>query len=366
MSTTIAAHSERHHSHGVFLILFGVAVGLLVPPVLELGNRVGGMYEFVPHLGLLSTLVGFWLMRTTKKRYIVEPGSLTVREGLFSRPTVYRWKENPSVRLALQDDDNWVVSLVCGKPHYVLDRRAGHPMESRSLAEELARALTAPLIEIANGSQIVVSAEELSLSFTERAKRHPQLLGPEIPAPEGREVEVVEEPGRLRFDWWPTPQETIPLTLGLIGLAVLFSYSGLFAEHRTAFDLAREFGDYRFFILSGFFVIGLSGAFMGYHRELEVSGDEVSTRTLWFGLTLDHSRIPLSELKEVWVVHGQGGSGYLELISDHKMLGGRVSQLAVARWVASKVRRFVGGAQVPEKRAAMFTAGTWVPAARET
>jgi xanthosine utilization system XapX-like protein len=352
----IWVHSDSNRNLGLFLMFLGAVAAILIPPLLSLAEVQGPVQPYATLAGLVLIVLGMALLQMTRKRYRVESNKITVKDGIFTTPKVFHWEPSSKIQLRSYEDEHgewWLVDLVTAKPHYGLQRSLGHASESRSLAVALARAMSVPLLESNESDEVLIPPEELELPFAERLRRHPQLLGPDLPQPAGCSVKLVEEQGSLRFRWKLTPGQILPYFLALLLFVVALAgaplFPGTYPIHyqdwrgaklqRTAFERARLQGNYDYFLLCGGFLASLTSLAIGYRKQLRATPTGLSCNSQLWGMPLSKSEIPVAEFREIWVRKVRNGA-YLQFLSKKHILGGRVSDIEVAHWVASRVGHY--------------------------
>lgn len=341
---------------GLFLMFLGV-VGV-VPLQYLLAQTLP--VEAGAIAGLVVAVFGFLLVRFSRKRFLVSANEVVLREGLFKRPLRYRWESQPAIKLRSQEEERsgkvreyWLVYLVDGKRQYALDHRAGNQIESRSLAEALAKAINCPVIERTDSGEITIPRDELDVPFRDRVKTHAVLLGPEVERPENCSVALEETEAEQRYSWrLMNPGLLAELTWVFVGL-MLLAMLPLFPGYEPAedgsprrqgmqlsfADLALKEHDFTYFYtVGGLAAVTLFVAF-GYSKRLTVNRDEVRLTDRLYGVVVIRRIIKANVLEEIWVRNSSRGA-HLQFISDEVVISGRTSSLQVAGWIASRVRRF--------------------------
>ncbi len=341
---------------GLFLMFLG-AVGVLPLQYLlaqSLPVETGAI------VGLVVAVFGFLLVRFSRKRFLVSSNEVVLREGLFKRPLRYRWENQPAIKLRAQEEERggkvrefWLVYLVDGKRQYALDHRAGNQIESRSLAEALAKAINCPVIERTDSGDLTIPREQLDAPFRDRVKSHPSLLGPEVDKPENCTVVLEESEKEQRYSWrLMNPGLMAELGWVVAGL-LLLAFIPLFPGYEPAddgsprrqgmqlsfMDLAVKEHNYTYFYTVGGLTVAALFVAFGYSKRLTVNHDEVRLTDRLYGGVVIRRIIKANVLEEIWVRNSSRGA-HLQFISDEVVISGRTSSLQVAGWIASRVRRF--------------------------
>lgn len=359
-SGEISIPSSSNRDLGIFLLFAGLAVSF---PVKALVSRVLIEADWPGLMGPLGFLLASWglvLLRFTRKRFRLIPKGIAIQDGWVVRPMTYHWEEDPVIRLRPQEEERgrgvvevWLVNLIDGKRQYVLDRREGNQIESRSLAEALAKSLNCPLLEACEGKELRLERDELDLPFRERVQRHPELLGNLESRPEGCSIQDKQEGLERIFHWRFLNSATfndffsLACVVILLGVVPLFSQvqpgSGEIERFQLSFlDLARQKGQFLYFVVSGTLLVLHGVCLFGYSKELRVGPEGVRARDSLWGVPCYSASIRTQELEEIWVRQSSRGA-HLQLISDARIISGRTSNSQVASWLASQIRHYYGG-----------------------
>lgn len=357
--------SDANRDLGFFLVFLG-AVGTL--PAQYLCDWLGydASYAFYAGMsGLLCILVGLYLLGFSKKTFRISTAEISVQEGLFGGAVTYRWDSKPVIRLRSQEEERgtksqeyWLVNLIDGKKQYVLDRRLGNQMESRCLAEAIAKYIQCPVMEKADHGEVTIPFEELDLPFAERVRRNENLLGPKVDKPSETTIEHRKEGQSLIFSWPLASSGMVSEFLTISILVALFSVVPIFSGeknpdnplaepprfHRSYLDLAREEQKYSFFIIAGGALAAAYVFIFGYRLRLQADPNKLSAHATLWGFPLSSRTIPSQQLEEVWVRQSSRGT-YLQFISDEQIISGRTSSLETATWLASQIRHYYGASQ---------------------
>ena len=355
----VVVPTDANRDLGLFLIFLGVVGTLPMRYFLTFWGFGGFKAFYVAISGVILVLGGFFFLAFSRKRYTVTARDLSMTDGFFHKTLRYVWESVPAIQLHSQEEEKgqkdveyWLVSLVDGKRHYVLDRRAGHQMESRALAEALAKSINCPVNEKGTHGDIVIPREELDLPFTERVRRNPSLLGPELPKPETSTTHHWEKDGQLGFSWRLAGSATlnefilVTMLLTLLALVPLLPGRGSADQgqsgqplQRSFLDLARQDHDFKYFLGVGSFLGVMWFVLFGYKKRLLATREALDVRDSLWGIPVRSTRIPVDKLEEIWVRQSSGGTT-IQLISDDCMISGRTASFETASWVASKIGHY--------------------------
>jgi hypothetical protein len=366
----ISVASEANRDGGIFLVFLGlvgaVPLHYLVSQLLfreaSWDWRVGALF------GVALVFCGLWLIFFTRKRFLVGPGSVVIREGLWRRPIRYRWRESPRIRLRCNTEERggepvtvWQVSLVDGRYEYTLDRRPGQQLESRMLAELLAKAIGCPVVEKTEGGEVVIALEDLDLPFSERVKRDPRLLGECREQPRHNPIRLDRKGQEHIYSWSLFTSGLlheismfflIALGLSLVPLSRESGELGL-----SLLDLARKTGDYTYFwAVGGIYGVALA-VLKGYRVQVRVGPEGAGTRILLWGLPLSQRFIPARELEEIGLC-AEARGWFVHMISDTRILSVRLASKEVAGWLCSQLRHLAAGVERGEGAPAPEPAGS--------
>ena len=369
-SERLWVHSDCNRNLGIFLMFLGA---MLVYPVLSLlrlaqaqsmiGNLPDGVEKGLWIMGAVLGFCGFAMLHLSRKRFQAEEGKIVVKDGILSRPLTFHWQGPASIQLSAYEDEHgewWVIELISGKPHYCIHRSRGPAAETRNLAVALARAIRGPLVERDDRGDVIIPPQELGLPFPERLRLHPQLLLPTQAAPPGCPVQLKEDERSLTFSWKLTPGQILPYFAALLLFIAMMADAPLFPGplpvnyanwkggnlQRTALERAGLEGNYDYFVLCGAFLALTTGLALGYRKRLKASSQGVSCRSEIWGIPVHQASLPLSEFRDLWVRSIRTGAS-VQILSEHRALGGRISDVAVAHWIASRIAHFYAGQATP-------------------
>lgn len=358
-SGVISIPSSSNNDLGMFLVFTGLALSFPMRALLHRVYPEQAWVDWASPLGFAIVVLGFLLMRYTRKRFWQEGQSIRVQDGWLRRSLSYRWSGQPMIRLRSQEEERgpntlefWLVSLVDGKAQYVLDRRQGHQIESRSLAEALAKTINCPVLEKAESGEITIPREELDLPFRERVKKQPELLGAEAPKPEPCPIEVVENNGQERYTWRLLSPAMLNEFFTLVCFVLLLAIVPIFPKtvpgqevverfQLSFLDIARHKHHFTYFYVTGAIVTLTAFFLFGYRKELRASRQRLDAQDRLWGIPVWSASIPADQLEEIWVRQSARGA-HLQLISDACIISGRISNSGVAAWLAWRLRRFYG------------------------
>lgn len=344
--------SDANRDAGVFLVFLGVVGAVPLHHLYRafILGTVEGDWRKGAFLGSLLVLWGLWLILFTRKTFRVLPGAVVIHEGFLRPPSRYAWRGEPRIRLRPVEMERagkvvemWQVNLVDGRYEYCLDRRAGQQLESRTLAERLAKAIGCPVIENRADGDLEIPFQELDLPFCQRVRRHPRLLGPRLEKPAGSSIREQRE-GEARIYSWNLVHPALITELAIFFLVVLavglvplpISEAG---HDDSLLDLAIREHDYLYFtVVGGLFVLALFLLF-GYRVFVRIGPEGVRTQSRLWGVPLHTWTLRTQDLEEV-SVRQTGRGSFLQLISDEQIVSLRMSNPANAAWLASQMRHY--------------------------
>lgn len=352
---SFSAPSEANRDLGIFLVFTGVVAAV---PLYYL-FRVLVMHTSVwdwrkgAALGLLLALAGLYLIAFTRRRFRARDGSVYVSDGLFRRPVRYSWEGQPRIRLQSLERDRggrplecWQVMLLDGKYEYLLDNRPEQHLESRALAEFLAKTLDCPLIVRHDQGETQIEAADLDLPFEERVHKYPHLLGPRLERPEPFPI-VEEGSGSERAYRWGMMTsgmltETVGLFLVALAISVVPLPGGESELDYSLFELARIHQDYKYFYATGGLFLAAMILLFGYRVHLELKRDQVCACTKLWGVPLWARSIPRRVLEEI-STRGRSQGAFLQLVSDERIINLRILRHDLAQYLAAELRHLVAG-----------------------
>jgi hypothetical protein len=358
-SGIISIPSESNNDLGLFLVFLGLALSFPVRTLLDRVYPGQSWVDISAPAGIVFIFFGFILIRYTRKRFWLEGKSIRVKDGWLKRALRYQWEGEPIIRLRSQDEERgantlefWLVNLVDGKRQYVLDRRVGHHIESRSLAEALAKTINCPVLEKAENGEILIPREELDLPFRERVRKQPELLGGEVAKPDPCPIECDEDENNQRYTWRLMSPAMLNEFFTLVLFVFLLAVVPIFPKpipgeesverfQLSFLDIARTQHQFLYFYVSGGIVALTAFLLFGYAKELRAGRKSLDACDRLWGFPVYKASIPADQLEEIWVRQSARGA-HLQLISDACIITGRTSNSATAVWLASRLRRFYG------------------------
>jgi len=350
MASTISLPTDRDRDLGlVLLFLSGVAYFLVAPLASQFGLPKGQVALVSAPVGLILMVIGIAAVLFSRKRITVEDGVVRIKDGFFAKPLNLKYESTPTFKLSGFEEEGtgradqiWTVHMNDQGRQYLIDRRVGQQMTSRSLAERLTKAVRGSLIESHNGKSYNFDAEELDLSFVERVHRYPEMLGKEVPEPSDKVVDVKMTDDGLKVEWCFFRSnllfELFCVTAFLVAAAFIPLPGGPTGEGFSLFDAEVAEGDYSYFIAVAIFTVISLVVLSGYRNTMElIVPKRVQSRTTIWGIPVRGGRIPLEELEHVAVAVTSRGP-YLTLISDKRILKERMPATNIARWLGWEIR----------------------------
>ncbi len=360
MAHQITLPTQRNRDAGIVLVFLSLVFYFLVPPLTyEFGLSSSVVLWWSTPVGTVCLALGLAFLVLSRKKVWVEKSALVIRDGFFSRALRFPFASVPSFKLSGAEEDLdgkpieiWTVHMIDEGKQYLIDRRIGQQVACRALAERLTKAVGGTLVEVQEGVSHEFSVDELDLSFSERAKRYPQMLGHPVERPKETVIELTREPGKVEVCWCYLRSGLLWEVLLISGLLYALAFvplpGGPDGLGFTLFELERSTGNYGYFVAVTLFCLVSIIALSGYRNKLVVSPDSgVRLRTTIWGVPIRGAEIPLDHLEHVAVSLSHRGP-YLQLISDRKILRERLPSTLSARWVAWEIRSFLaalGGAQ---------------------
>lgn len=347
--------SDANRDLGIFLVFTGVVASV---PLYYL-FRVLVMHTSVwdwrkgAGVGLVIALAGLYLIAFTTRCFRAKDGAVHVKDGLFRRSVRYSWQGQPRIRLQSLEKERggrslecWQVMLIDGKYEYLLDNRPEQHLESRALAEFLAKTIDCPLVVRHDQGETQIEAADLDLPFEERVHKYPHLLGPRLDRPEPFPIMEGGSGPERAYHWGMRTSGMLTETVGLFLVALAVSVIPLPGGEReldySLFELARLHSDYKYYyVTGGLFLIAMILLF-GYRVHLELKRDQVCARTTLWGVPLWARAISRRVLEEI-STRGRSQGAYLQLVSDERIINLRIQRHDLAQYLAAELRHLVAG-----------------------
>jgi hypothetical protein len=350
----VIAHSYRNRSLGTFLLLLGVIGGIPLWYFLNVTrhHHLHTLADYYPGFAISGVvmLIGYLLARHSHKVIIIRPGHLTVKESLFARPMHIEWSGEAFVRLQHLIDERknragvlWLVKLGHERSEYTVDEREDQQVEARGIAETIAKTLRCPLIAKDDSNQdVVIASTDLDLPFRQRVQKYPALMGKIAPQPAAVPVEISGSGTERHYRWGVRSSGLILDILVLTGIFIILSMLPLGNDRPSAYESAVVLHNYTVY-LAGAAIVGLFLLLAaGVSMRLDIDARAATLTEKMWGLPFTSKTIPLTEIEEINLYLTMRGP-VVQLVSDRNVLEFRVSDAAVAAWLTSDIRAFLGG-----------------------
>lgn len=351
MPTQIALPTNRDRDLGLVLLFLSAVSYFAVPPLAqEFGLSKGMVIKLSTPFGLILMLLGLVGLFFSRKRITVESSTVVVKDGFLAKPLHLKFSQTPTFKLVGFEEEHgskveevWTVHMIDEGKQYLIDRRSDQQTVSRSLAEQLAKAVRGSLIEQHEGHNFKFDVDELDLCFIERVHRYPDMLGSKVIKPSELPIEYEANEHGIKVGWSLFHStllfELICVSAALIAAAFIPLPGGPGGQGFTLFQAELAEGDYRYFIGVGIFTLISLVLLAGYRNTIElIIPKRAQLRTTVWGLPIRGGRIPLEELEHVTVTITSRGP-YLQLISDKRILRERLPSTETARWLGWEFRR---------------------------
>lgn len=350
MPPTIVLPTGRDRDLGLVLLFLSAVTYYAAPPLaLEFGANKGTVALFSTPIGTLFLIMGLATTFFSRKKITLKDDMVVIKDGYFAKPLHLRYENTPTFKLTgFEEEDSskaaevWTVHMVDEGRQYLIDRRVGQQMASRSLAERLAKGARGSMIEAQDGRNYTFAVEELDLSFVERVNRYPEMLGKEVPEPPDKVVKFERTDTGIKVSWSFFRSgllfEIFCVSAFMVAAAFIPLPGGPRGQGFSLFDAEMAEGDYRYFIGVAVFTALSLFLLAGYRTTLElISPKRVYSRTTIWGVPIRGGGIPLEELEHIAVTVTSRGP-YLQMISDRKILRERLPSTNIARWLAWEFR----------------------------
>ena len=352
--TVIRLSTAANRSLGVFLVFLGLVGTLPTWYLICAWTRVVPQTraDWYPSLVAAAVIsgMGFLLAVHSRKQIRVLQQELEVRDGLFRKALHFRWSGTPIVRLqhvereeGIRRHVTWLVKLVSERYEYTVDERIDQQLESRALAEALAKLLVCPLKErTEEGTDVIIDPRDLDLPLRERVTKYPALLGKPMPRPAGvpLRTRIIEDGAALDFSWsllGPT------FILDILVLGAVFFVLSTIPERQnqpSLWEVARTSGNYTLYLWVAAVITLMLLLVIGLRISLRLDPASAQLRELFFGLPLRTRTIPNREIEEVRLFLSVQGPA-VQIVSDRRILQFRAGNVDLASWLAFEIRCFL-------------------------
>lgn len=368
----IVLPTDANRNLGIFLIFVGLTGSgplwyLWCVWFGHMPRSIHGWYPAFLMAGVL-VLLGYLLAAHSHKTIAVAADCVRVWDGLFRKPLRFTWDGTPAIRLQQLENElsarprvQWITRLVSGRYEFTLDERRAQQLQSRALAEALARALSCPLLEKApDGTPMTIQAQDLDLPFHERARRYPNLLGPAVEPPAPLPVRIVRSSDVVRYRWSVATTGLVRDVAILAALILVVTAIPPSATQPSLLETSRASGDFRIYVWLGAVLSTFLLIVAGFRVSLTLAPDRVGTRESLWGIPVGARSIPIGVVEEVQLYRSVRGST-VQVISDAQMFQFRVSDPETAAWLTYEIRRHL--MQVEPVSAATSLSSEAAPAA---
>lgn len=348
----ITVHTSSNRSKGVFLMFLGLCASWPMWYIAAswLTHAPKSWEDWYPALYVCAgfTSVGFFLGLLSNKTIAISPTSVRVTDGPLHRALTFPREAGQSIRLQSilserneRPETTWLVKLVAGRHEYLLDERVGRQLESRCVAEGVARALGCSFREKDDeGVELTFSAADLDLPYVERVKRYPSLIGRAVAAPPRPGVTRVEKEGRLEFSWGIV---TPSLLLSMLALGLVFFVVSAIpqkAGHMSYLERAHQSGSYHLYYLVGTVIVAALVFSAGYRLRLRLTPKGVYLQKSIWGIPMVGHTLKLCQVEEVQMAHTVRGP-VVQVLGDSKLIEFQASDADVAQWLAHEIRVYL-------------------------
>lgn len=344
--------TSANNDLGIFLIFIGIFG--IVPSYYVVTQFTGIPFTldrnlyFAIYAGLLFFLAGFSIVNFSRKKIFVSPNLITIKEGFF-RPFIHiRWKKTPLIKLKAVEVlrrgmpmEHWEIHLVDGKEDYTIDRREYHHMDTRSIAEALAKHLSANLVDTTeNTGALEVAVADLDLPFKERVKKYPQFIGKPVEMPAKTLFEITKNGKERVYSWSVGSTLFLIENIGIAGFFLLISFLPLWEGTPSFYELCVSKGQFYFYY--GFIgvIVAVLFVVMGFRARLIINEKGARFKKYIWGINYYNKFIPLNKLEEI-KFHVTYRGPEIHIISDEVYFTFRVSNIENASWLAYEVRNFI-------------------------
>lgn len=347
----ITVHTYSNRSLGIFVMFLGLVTTwpLWYMYCMWFASMPQTLTQWLPAViaAVVLTVAGFLLAFASYKRIVVNPRWIRIVDGPLHQSVTFHWTSDPRVRLqSIVSERNdrpkttWIVKLLSERFDYTIDERLDRQLESRGIAEAVAKALGCPLLERDEEGEVVIEARDLDMPFRQRVEKNPALLGKPIAQPPNAGVLRTESERALTFSWGIVTGGLI-LSIVAIGL-ILFVFSAipLKLDQPSYFEYARRAGDYHLYLRSAAVILFALVVLAGFRIRVSLTPTEVQLyETLWRFPFVSRS-ISNCDIEEIHVFHTVSGPT-VQVVSDEALLQIRTSDSKVAGWLAHEIRQYL-------------------------
>ncbi|MHC9542695.1 MAG: hypothetical protein AB9903_24560 [Vulcanimicrobiota bacterium] len=205
---TFYLRSGANSNIGIFLIFTG-AIAVLPLYWLLYYYTLRDVTDWRPALfiALLLILAGLYSIFLSRESITVRRNCIRIDAGLFNKPLIIRWSEEPRLKLALTADENngacfWELKLIDGRREYTMERLPFRRCELRIIGRHLAKFLSCPFIECdEQGGDTVINAAELNIPWIQRILKNPPSAAQAVRKPDRSLLKISAGDNSFHASW---------------------------------------------------------------------------------------------------------------------------------------------------------------------
>ncbi|MGV8120155.1 MAG: hypothetical protein AB2L14_10390 [Candidatus Xenobiia bacterium LiM19] len=344
---TYYLHSGTNGNIGIFLIFTG-AVAVLPVYWLYYYYTLRDITDWRPafFVTLLFVLAGLYLVFLSRESITVSRNCIRIDTGLFNRPLIIRWSEEPGLKLTVTADENngacfWELKLIDGRREYAIKRLPFRRCELRILGRHLAEFLSCPFTERdEQGSETVITAAEHNIPWRQRIRENPPSAAQAVIKLDRSLLKISEGDNSFHASWGLNSKGIF--TELTIFAAILFASTCLSWNQGDCsfWSECVKRGDFLSYYTEGIILLLILFSVTGSRMHLSADGSCITFRhTLW-GVALKTKTAAIDSLEDIRLNIAFRES-LIHAFSDEQSIYVRISSEQDARRLHHQLQHFL-------------------------
>lgn len=344
---TFYLRSGDNSNLGIFLIFTGV---IAVPPVYWLlyYYTLRDVTDWKPafFVTLLFILAGLYIVFLSRGSITVRSNCIRIDAGLFNKPLILRWTEEPRLKLTVTADENngacfWELKLIDGRREYTMERLPFSRCELRIIGRHLAKILSCPFIECdEKGRDRVINAAELTIPWMQRILNNPPSAEQAVRKPDRSLLKISAGDNSFHASWGLNSKGIFAeLT---VFAAILFASTCLSWNQGDCSFWAEcvKRGDFFSYYAEGIILLLILISFTGSRMHLSADRNCITFRhTLW-GVALKTKTAAIDSLEDIRL-NTAFRESLIHAFSDEQSIYIRISSEQDARRLHHQLQHFL-------------------------
>lgn len=281
-------------------------------------------------------------VRSVQTKIIFNKGNIVIKKSFLVPVSKFSLGENLVVRIEKKDTGKkekpvrtWLVSLADAAQEIPIFESNLYSIQLHNIAEDAAKILNCPLLDLTGGAEVKVPSSDLDLPFVDRIKKYPHLME-EVPVDGGPDfIRFKNINGKRLYSWKFSLAKILFITVTFAMLSIIVSFMQL-GIAQSIYSIAVSTGNYAYYFVIGALFISILFISLGYKAELALDKDNISIVHYLWGIRIGQTSIPWREVEEIRISHEKDKAS-LRIISDRSEIicGSPIDDLGEFRHAAS-------------------------------